>query len=784
VTPDLYADTLILTTTIPGDWAHLIKLHQTAQGAILTLSQSTIDFGNVPIASSANATMSVVNSGNLQASISLVVGNTVFGGTPAGLSPVPAGSALNATLSFLPVVIGAQSGSLELQGDAPDVLCAPLPDTVPLTGTGTNGAVALSASSLNFGLVDCGRTANPQLLVLANTGNGSVTWSTTLGKGSSSPFDVTPTGGIVAPGGTALITVTPVAIPATATTSTDGFGDSLAIVTDVVADSPHVIALHQTARGAVLSFAPAAIDFGLVSLNTTASNPFTIINSGNAPAGVTLAVSGLPIFGVTTPGPITIAGNSSVGDTVTFRPSSVAMYSGSVAMSVGASDVVCAPLAAPLQLQGTGSNGRIAVSPTTMDFGQVPCGTTALPRTITITNSSSTDFTWTGSVSNSHFSLSPSNGFVPAGTSVSVSVIPSAIPVFSTTVWDGYAAWVTITTSINGDGQHIVALHESAFGAIPTVSATSLMFGGVQIGTAANSQFSVGNSGNAPFTMVLQNENPVFSFNPQGLTISGGSGAVVSAQFVPTAAVPYIDEASIQATASSFCGPIPAPISLGGTGTVVGIKVSPNSLNFGLVDCGSTGSAQQFTVYNGSMQTVTWTAVLTAGGSFYQASPSGGSLEANATVIVTVTPMPIPSTSPTLNDAFAGIVTITTNLPDDAPHFVSLHQTAQGAILSFTPSSIDFGSVRIGNSRSAGFKVNNDGNLTANYTLSVSNQNDFSVSPNSNVVAGNTFASEVATFHPSGSGGTGSRIGSVTISSPAALCSPLPHPLQMTGEAF
>ncbi len=373
---------------------------------------------------------------------------------------------------------------------------------------------------------------------------------------------------------------------------------------------------------------------------------------------------------------------------------------------------------------------------------------------------------------------------MPAGTSIGVNVIPSAIPVSSTTVPDGYAAWVTITTSINGDNKHIVALHESAFGAIPTVSVSSLMFGGIQIGTAANSQFSVGNSGNAPFMMILQNENPVFSFNPQGLTISGGSGAVINAQFVPTAADTYIDEAAVHATAPSFCGPIPAPITLGGTGTVVGIKVSPNSLNFGLVDCGSTGSAQQFSIYNGSTQTVAWTAVLTAGGSFYQASPASGSLAANDTVFVTVTPMPIPSVSSTLNDAFAGIVTITTNLPGDATHFVSLHQTAQGAILSFTPSSIDFGFVRIGSSRSAGFTVNNGGNLTAGYTLFVSGQGDFSVSPNSNVVAGNTFASEVATFHPSGSGGDGSRVGSVSISSPAALCSALPQPLQMTGEAF
>ena len=53
-------------------------------------------------------------------------------------------------------------------------------------------------------------------------------------------------------------------------------------------------------------------------------------------------------------------------------------------------------------------------------------------------------------------------------------------------------------------------------------------------------------------------------------------------------------------------------------------------------------------------------------------------------------------------------------MTNDSPHAISLNQTAQGAILSFQPTDVNFGSVPVNTTSTGDFSVIvNSGNVSA-----------------------------------------------------------------------
>jgi hypothetical protein len=137
------------------------------------------------------------------------------------------------------------------------VPCGPLPPNVTLTGNGTNN-VKVNPTTLDFGFTNCGATALPQTLQITANGQ-ALNYMTSLAKGANTPFTLSAASGTVAAQATATITVTPKAIPFPSTTGANGFGDVLTISSDIPGDTPHAVALNQTARGAILVFSPLTI---------------------------------------------------------------------------------------------------------------------------------------------------------------------------------------------------------------------------------------------------------------------------------------------------------------------------------------------------------------------------------------------------------------------------------------------------------------------------------------------------------------------------------------------
>ena len=467
-------------TTNDAMGRHELALTARASGVTLTLTPSVASFGVLPVnTTAAPLQLTLTNAGNVDATVALIAPSddqfsVQWPTMPAAVTLAPGARLTGLEAGFTPTKTTPSSSSAELRVTQP--LCGASVTNIPMTGQGTNGGVGLSTTDVFFGAngrVNCGTVAASQTFTLSNTGNQAFAWTGTLSRGASSPFSFTPTSGTVpASNGSITITVSTTAIPAQALTSLDAFGDILTIVTDVANDVSHPINLHQTANGAILSFAPGTVDFGQVPVNNTASAPFAVINDGNTSPAITLTPD-RAAFTLTPAGPLVAPGSSSTALTGTFAPgSSVAAESAQVALSLDAGEPLCAPLPAPMRMTGQGTMGSVSFSPVALDFGAVNCGATPTAKTVTFRNNGNAAYTVTpllGRDAGSPYvvTMNPASGVVvPDGGTLVITVAPNPIPQTSAVTPNLYADTLTVTTDVASDSPHNISLRLTARGSV------------------------------------------------------------------------------------------------------------------------------------------------------------------------------------------------------------------------------------------------------------------------------------------------------------------------------
>ncbi len=569
---EAFGDTLSIVTDVANDTSHPITLHQTANGAILSLAPSSLDFGLVPINNTANAPFSVVNDGNAAASVTLTSDNTSFNLNPAGPTAINGGASGAVTATFAPgTSVVPQTAHASAAVDAATVLCAPLPPALTMTGTGTNGSVSYSPVALDFGAVNCGTSASAKTVTFTNNGNQAYTVSAALGKGASSSFTISmsPDSGVVASdGGTVVITATPGPIPQTSPVTPNLYGDTLTVTTNVSADSPHDIPLRETARGSIFAISTTSINFGSVAVGANASSQFTASNTGNAAGTISFtsgqpAIFNLPINAVVSP-------NTNSSQTGNFTPVAAMGYSDTANITLSSGTVLCQPLPfSSISLSGSGSSGNVvALSASSLTFGAgglVPCGTTAGAQTVSVTNNSSQtlslSFALTGGAGSAYTVSGPAT--VAASQMATVTITPKAIPATSSTATDAFADTLSITATGGVVNEaHTVALHETAEGAILTFNPSAISYS-----ASGSKAFTVNNSGNlsAPYTLAVGGANAsLYSVSPTAGTVSGGGSVSSSATY----ARPLLGGATAATVTMSSsvgrCAPLPAPLALTG----------------------------------------------------------------------------------------------------------------------------------------------------------------------------------------------------------------------------
>src|SRR5258707_8313592 len=141
----------------------------------LSAAPTSINFGNVPVGSSASQSVTLTNGGNASITVSQTqISGTAFAvtqGTP--LPSIAAGQSSTLQIRFAPSSSGALTGSLTVTSDASNS-----PTTISLSGTGAAATSQLSATpgSVTFGNVAVGVTSALGV-TLKNTGNSNVTIS-------------------------------------------------------------------------------------------------------------------------------------------------------------------------------------------------------------------------------------------------------------------------------------------------------------------------------------------------------------------------------------------------------------------------------------------------------------------------------------------------------------------------------------------------------------------------------------------------------------------------------
>jgi hypothetical protein len=343
--------TLVITTNIPGIESVTVPLSITPMGG--SLVANPLGFGTVQVLSQFGPLgVSIQNVGNAPVNVTFgAPTDPEFGftytGSPASAAIMPGTSLAGASATFTPSGAGAKSATVAIQ--TTDTLCASADSSFTLSGTGTTAPVTIGPSPVSFGAVLCGSVGSPQVVTIKNGYSSPITYTASLAS-ATSPYSLSATSGTVMANATTTITVTPAPIPFPGNMAPGAYDDTLTISTTVPGASPVAIPLTQQPSGAVLSLTMASTSFG-VDMNTTASLPFTVGNSGTLNALVGLNATGAGFAAAFTGSNFATSNGGSEPGTVTFTPAANSAASGALALTTSAP--LCAALPS-LNLTATG----------------------------------------------------------------------------------------------------------------------------------------------------------------------------------------------------------------------------------------------------------------------------------------------------------------------------------------------------------------------------------------------------------------------------------------------
>jgi len=537
-----------------------IALTGTGLGPAASLSVTSFSFGSEPVGSStATEYIVLTNTGNATLNITSV---TVIG---ANVSSFPFGNGCIATLAaganctlhghFGPVTAGALTASITIVDNAGNS-----PQTIALSGTGLGPAVSLSATSLSFGSSAVGTATASQSVTLTNTGQEalSITSIAVTGANSTS-FPLTNNCGTsVAAGASCTITgdFDPI---------TGGALSASVKITDNAFGSPQSIALTGTGLGPAVSLSPTSVAFGSEAVGSaTASQYITMTNTGNqalaiSSIGITGANASSFTFGNSCGTSLAAGANCSIHGH--FNP----LANGSLTATITITDNAGGS-PQTVALSGTGLGPTATLSATSLSFGSSPVGTATASQSVTLTNSGAEALTIiriavTGPNASSFAFTNSCGTSVAAGASCTISGN------FDPVTGGALAGAVAITDNAVGSPQ-MIALTGTGQGAGVTLSATSLSFGTVAVGSTSGSQtVTLTNSGTATLTfssiaVTGTNASSFLFANTCGTSIAAGATCTIHGHFGPTATGALTAAVTITDTA----GNSPQTIALSGTG--------------------------------------------------------------------------------------------------------------------------------------------------------------------------------------------------------------------------
>jgi hypothetical protein len=240
---------------------------------------------------------------------------------------------------------------------------------------------------------------------------------------------------------------------------------------------------------------------------------------------------------------------------------------------------------------GYGAPTTSALSGPPANFGTIVEGQTAT-QNVVITANTATQLTAISSSSSTFAVGTPSSPLpvtLASGGTVTVPVT------FKPTAAQRYVAALDLTSSAGSGAISLEGVGESATGVL-AVSAPSISFGGIEVGSTNTSNLTLSNNGATPVTFAA----PTLPTSPfavtgaptAGQTLAPGATVTVSVAFAPTASGMFTSSLVINSDSGD------ATIYLSGSSATTGfLEIQPSSLDFGTIATGTTHSLT-FSLYN------------------------------------------------------------------------------------------------------------------------------------------------------------------------------------------
>jgi hypothetical protein len=424
----------------------------------LIANPSGINFGNLQVGSNQTQSATLTNLGANPITISQAAisgpGFSMNGLTlPITLSP---GQAASMSVTFAPVSGSSANGNIAITSDAsnPNV-------TISLSGSGvTPGLLTGSPGSINFASVQIGK-GQTQSETVTNVGGSSLTISqvTIAGTGFSLNGLSLPLTLAAGQGQTFNVTFSP---------QIAGAASGNIEITSSASDPTVDISLSgQGVPPGYLSANPTSLNFGSVQVGSNQSQYESLTNTGGASVTITQATASGSAFSISGLNlPQTLSSGQSITFSVVFAPTSAGSATGTISAVSDASDPNLS-----ISLSGTATGqGLLAVSPATVDFGNVVVGANQ-SQTVTL-SASAGSVTVSSALSNSsEFTVSgitfPLTLSVGQNASFTVTFTPqlsgtaSATLAFASNASNSPSA-ESVTGTGNAPPQHSVVLSWSA----------------------------------------------------------------------------------------------------------------------------------------------------------------------------------------------------------------------------------------------------------------------------------------------------------------------------------
>ncbi|MBZ5560734.1 MAG: choice-of-anchor D domain-containing protein [Acidobacteriia bacterium] len=290
------------------------------------------------------------------------------------------------------------------------------------------------------------------------------------------------------------------------------------------------------------------------------------------------------------------------------------------------------------------------------------------------------------------------------------------------------------------------------------------------VGTSSSQSMTVANFGGGPLNLGTISASGDFSVDSSGCprTLDAGTSCTISVTFAPSS-TGAIDGALIVTDDSGNLGAMQA-VTLTGTGTAPVASVTPASLTFSSQVLGTTSGTKSVVLQNigtGPMHV----ASVTATSPFTQTNTCSGSIVPGASCTISV------AFTPTALGAASGTITI---VDDAGTQTVTLAGTGSAPV-TFSSSSLNFGTVAIGNTSAIkSVTVTNRLNVPLSFASIVASSGFAIASTTCGAgIAAGANCSVGVTFTPSA---IGSAAGTLTFTD-SALTSPQTVSLSGTGSA-